>query len=67
MQQKKGDKYFQKHNYSSDTQLFDISTSKTREISINITFKNNKFIRSRILIVPEQNPLKILHQFHHRN
>ena len=45
MQQKKGDKYFQKHNYSSDTQLFDISTSKTREISINITFKNNKFIR----------------------
>ena len=26
MQQKKEDKYFQKHNYSPDTQLFDIST-----------------------------------------
>ena len=30
MQQRTGDKYFQKHN-SPDTQLFDISTSKTRE------------------------------------
>ena len=45
MQQKKGDKYFQKHNYSPDTQLFDISTRKTREINIKITFKNNKFTR----------------------
>ena len=42
MQQKKGDEYFQKHNYSPDTQLFDISTIKTREISIKITFKNNR-------------------------
>ena len=45
MQQKKGDKYFQKHSYSPDTQLFDISTSKIREISIKIIFKNNKFTR----------------------
>ena len=45
MQQKKGNKYFQKHNYSPDTQLFDISTSKTREISIKITLKNNNFTR----------------------
>ena len=67
MQQKKGDKYFQKHNYSPDTQLFDISTKKTREINIKITFKNNKFTRSWVLFVPEHNPLKILHQFHHRN
>ena len=42
MQQKKGGKHFQKHNYSADTQLFDISTSKAREISIKIIFKNNK-------------------------
>ena len=45
MQQNKGDKYFQKHNYSPDTQLFDISTSRTREISIKITFKYDKFTR----------------------
>ena len=67
MQQKKGDKSFQKHNYSPDTQLFNISTIKAREISIKITFKNNKFIRWRILIVPEHKLLKILHQFHDIN
>ena len=50
MQQKKGDEYFQKHNYSPDTQLFDIFTSKNGEISI----------------VPEHKPLKILHQFDYR-
>ena len=37
MQQKKGDKF------SRNT--FDISTSKTKQISIEITFKNNKFTR----------------------
>ena len=50
-----------------DTQLFEISTNKTREISIKITFKNNIFTRLRTLIVTELNPLKRLHQFHHRN
>ena len=28
-----------------DTQLFDISTNKTRKISIKITFKTNAFLR----------------------
>ena len=30
---------------TSDTQLFDISANKTREISTKITFRNNKFTR----------------------
>ena len=34
MQQNKGDKYFQKHNYFPDTQLSDISISKTKEIHL---------------------------------
>ena len=50
-----------------DTQLFEISTNKTREINIKITFKNNIFTRRRTLIVTEHNPLKRLHQFDHRN
>ena len=50
MQQKKGDEYFQKHNYSPGTQLFDIFTSKNGEIST----------------VPEHKPLKILYQFDYR-
>ena len=50
-----------------NTQLFDISTNKTRQTSIKITFKNNTYTRYNTLIVPECNPLKILHQFHHRN
>ena len=37
--------------------------SKTREISIKATFKNNTFTRQRILIVPEHTTLKRLHQF----
>ena len=30
---------------TSDTQIFDICTNKTREISLKISFKNNKFTR----------------------
>ena len=37
--------------------------SKTTEISLKITFKNNTFTRQRILIVPEHSTLKRLHQF----
>ena len=35
--------------------------------SIKITFKNNKFARYITPTVPEQTPLKRLHQFHNRN
>ena len=37
--------------------------SKTREISIKATFKNNIFTGQRILIVPEHTTLKRLDQF----
>ena len=33
-----------------DTQLFDISANKTRDLSIKITFKNNIFTRYRTLL-----------------
>ena len=49
------------------TQLFDLPTNKTREVSIKTTFKNNTFTRQRTLIIPEYNPLEKLHQLHHRN
>ena len=53
--------------YYRYTQLFDISTNKTTEISIKITFKKNTFTQQRTLIIPELNPLKRLHQSYHRN
>ena len=43
-------------------QIYNYLISKTREISIKLTFKNNTFTRSRILIVPEHATLKRLHQ-----
>ena len=43
-------------------QIYKYLISKTREISIKLTFKNNTFTRSRILIVPEHATLKRLHQ-----
>ena len=52
---------------TQDAQLFHISPSKTREISIIITFKNNIFTRQRTVIAPEYNPLKRLHKFYHIN
>ena len=33
-----------------DTQLFDISANKTRDLSIKITFKNSIFTRYRTLL-----------------
>ena len=44
-------------------QTYNYLISKTREISIKVTFKNNTFTTERILIVPEHTTLKILHQF----
>ena len=43
-------------------QIYKYLISKTREISIKLTFKNNTFTRQRILIVPEHATLKRLHQ-----
>ena len=43
-------------------QIYKYLISKTREISIKLTFKNNTFTRQRIVIVPEHATLKRLHQ-----
>ena len=42
-------------------------TPRGTQTSIKITFKNNTLTKQRTLIISEHNPLKRLHQFHHRN
>ena len=51
--------FSEKQFFSRYLTIWYLSTSKTREISIKITFKNNKFTRWRTLIVPEHKTLKI--------
>ena len=47
--------------------IYLISLPTKPQISVKITFKNNKFTTQRTMIVPEHNPSKRLCQFHHKN
>ena len=47
--------------------IYMMSLPTKPQISIKVTFKNNKFTTQKTLIIPEHNPLKRLYQFHHKN
>ena len=50
-----------------DTQLFHIYTKKYHKNKYKNYLQKNMFRRQGTLIIPENNPFKRLHQFHHKN